>query len=88
MQRITLHALPEDELWDVFKFVEKTEECCRTAAVEFYRKSLLVEEAVEEILELVGKAATAFKGTSDADQFDLMNDEGNQLTVLFHELKF
>lgn len=76
MQKITLHSLPEDEPWSVEEFVEKTEEACRLAAVDLHRKSLMVEEAVEEVLELVKNAAESLKDTADSDQFNFL-DEGN-----------
>lgn len=76
MQKITLHALPDDEPWGVDDFVERTEESCRSAAVDLHRKSLMVEEAVEEVLELVRNAATSFKSTAETDQFDFLNREG------------
>lgn len=80
MQKITLHALPEEEPWTVEEFVEKTDEACRAAAVDLHRKSLMVEEAVEEVLELVRNAADSFKGVLDADQFSFL-DEGNILNL-------
>lgn len=61
MQKVTLHALPEDDPWTVEEFVEKTEDNCRQAALELNRRSLMVEEAVEEVLELVRKAAESYK---------------------------
>lgn len=76
MQKITLHALPEDEPWSVEDFVERTEESCRNAAIDLHRKSLMAEEAVEEVLELVRNAATSFKSTAETDQFDFLNREG------------
>lgn len=42
----------------------------------------MVEEAVEEVLELVRKAADAFKATQDGDEFDFMVD-GNQSINVF-----
>ena len=58
MQTITLHALPEnrEKPWPIEVFYQKIEEACRTSAVELHRKSLMIEEAVEEILSLVKKA--------------------------------
>lgn len=55
MQVISLHALPDcyDEPWTIEYFLEKNEGLCRFAANELHRKSLMVEEAVEEILALV-----------------------------------
>lgn len=76
MQKITLHYLPEDEPWNVENFIEKIEETCKTAAEDLNRKSIMVEEAVEEVLELVRNAATAFKSAADSDQFDYLNADG------------
>jgi dynein heavy chain len=39
---------------------------------ELNRKSLMVEEAVEEILDLVKKAAQAYKASTGVDEFDFM----------------
>nr|CAD7258976.1 unnamed protein product [Timema shepardi]CAD7569562.1 unnamed protein product [Timema californicum] len=76
MQKVTLQALPIDEPWTVEEFLERTEDTCLCAAVELNRKSLMVEEAVEEVLELVRKAAQAFKANQETDDFDfLMEDD-------------
>lgn len=55
MQSISLHALPDadEEPWTVEEFIEKNDTICRSAATDLHRKSLMVEEAVEEILKLV-----------------------------------
>ncbi|XP_015833540.2 dynein axonemal heavy chain 5 isoform X3 [Tribolium castaneum] len=68
MQSVQLHALPEidDEPWSVDDFCDKMDEVCRSAATELHRKSLMVEEAVEEILTLVRKARIA--GDSQAEE--------------------
>ncbi|KAK1128262.1 hypothetical protein K0M31_002732 [Melipona bicolor] len=82
MQKITLHSLPEsDQLWTIEEFVEKTEEICRLAAVDLYRKSMMVEEAVEEVLDLVKNAAENFKGAANSNQFEFFNTEENEETV-------
>ncbi|KZC10625.1 Dynein heavy chain 5, axonemal [Dufourea novaeangliae] len=76
MQKITLHSLPEsDQAWTIEKFVEKTEEICRLAAVDLYRKSMMVEEAVEEVLGLVKNAAENFKSAANSSHFDFFNNE-------------
>lgn len=41
---------------------------------ELNRKSQMVEEAVEEVLELVRKAAEVFKATHENDDFDFIAD--------------
>lgn len=78
MQKITLHSMPEsDQPWTIEEFVEKTEEVCRLAAVDLYRKSMMVEEAVEEVLDLVKNAAENFKATANSSQFEFFNSEGD-----------
>lgn len=62
MQDVSLLVLPgEEEIWTVEEFIEKNEEACRQAAIELNRKSHMVEEAVEEVLDLVNKATQTFK---------------------------
>lgn len=62
MQEVTLQILPgDDEIWTVDEFLEKSEESCRQAAIELNRKSQMVEEAVEEVLDLVNKASQIFQ---------------------------
>ncbi|XP_049782831.1 dynein axonemal heavy chain 5 [Schistocerca cancellata] len=75
MQKVCLHALPQDEPWSVEEFLQQTEDICRNAAIELNRKSLMVEEAVEEVLELVRRAGEAMKTSSDGDVFSCMLDE-------------
>ncbi|CAG5099433.1 Similar to DNAH5: Dynein heavy chain 5 [Cotesia congregata] len=75
MQKITLHALPEEDPWSIEEFLEKTNEACRVAAIDLHRRSLMVEEAVEEVLQLVKNAADNFKN-NEPDQYDLGGDEG------------
>lgn len=78
MQKVTLHALPEsDQPWTIEEFVEKNEEICRIAAVDLHRKSTMVEEAVEEVLQLVRKATENFKSTANSDQFEFLTSKGN-----------
>lgn len=78
MQKITLHSMPEsDQPWTIEEFVEKTEEVCRLAAVDLYRKSMMVEEAVEEVLDLVKNAAENFKAAANSSQFEFFNTEGD-----------
>lgn len=55
MQSVSLHALPdsEEETWTIEEFAERNDSICRNSAMELQRKSLMVDEAVEEILTLV-----------------------------------
>lgn len=54
MQNINLVTMPEtEETWTIEEFLERAEDSCRASAVDLHRKSLMVEEAVEEVLELV-----------------------------------
>ncbi|XP_033349446.1 dynein heavy chain 5, axonemal isoform X1 [Bombus vosnesenskii] len=82
MQKITLHSMPEsDQPWTIEEFVEKTEEVCRLAAVDLYRKSMMVEEAVEEVLDLVKNAAENFKAAANSSQFEFFNSEEKEEVV-------
>ncbi|XP_050507714.1 dynein axonemal heavy chain 5 [Diabrotica virgifera virgifera] len=58
MQIVQLYALPEigEEAWTVESFCSKIDNICRNSAIELHKKSLMVEEAVEEILSLVKRA--------------------------------
>jgi dynein heavy chain len=75
MQKVTLRALPTDEPWTVEEFLERTEDTCHSAAVELNRMSLMVEEAVEEVLDLVKKAAEEFEACGGEDEFDFLMEE-------------
>lgn len=75
MQSVSLHVLPEDVSWSVDDFIDKIEATCRAAATELHRKSLMVEEAVEEILLLVRNAARNFQSTQP-DEFDFLKQDG------------
>lgn len=49
----------------------------RNACVELNRKSHMVEEAVEEVLDLVKKAAQQIKPTEINPDFEFLIAEGN-----------
>ncbi|XP_050432698.1 dynein axonemal heavy chain 5 [Adelges cooleyi] len=78
MHNITLYTFPDDDTtWTAEEFLERTDETCRLASIELNRKSMLVEEAVEEVLNLVQQAnekvtipklthEPSFKGVPDA----------------------
>lgn len=86
MQKVTLHALPEsDQPWTIEEFVEKNGEICRAAAIDLHRKSTMVEEAVEEVLQLVRKATDSFKSTASY-QFDFLASESNVTIIEIHYL--
>uniref|UniRef100_A0A182YK77 AAA+ ATPase domain-containing protein n=1 Tax=Anopheles stephensi TaxID=30069 RepID=A0A182YK77_ANOST len=75
MQDITLQSFPpDDEMWTVEEFLENNEEACRQAAIELNRKSQMVEEAVEEVLDLVHRASQTFKRMVGAEN-DFFVDE-------------
>ncbi|GLV32121.1 Dynein heavy chain 1 [Carabus blaptoides fortunei] len=79
MQSVSLHVLPEgDTPWSVDDFIDKIEATCRAAATELHRKSLMVEEAVEEVLLLVRNAAQNFQSTQP-DEFDFLKQDDNEL---------
>lgn len=74
MQEISLQTFPVDELWTVKQFLDKNEDACRAAAIELNRKSQMVEEAVEEVLDLVQKASVIFRNMIGAEN-DLFSEE-------------
>lgn len=86
MQKVTLHALPDsDQPWTIEEFVEKNEEICRTATVDLHRKSTMIEEAVEEVLQLVRQATDNFKNNTNVNQFDFLTNEGNSYQLMISD---
>ncbi|CAG9558497.1 unnamed protein product [Danaus chrysippus] len=80
MQEVSLLTLPDEMPWSVEEFIECVETGCRSACVELNRKSLMVEEAVEEVLDLVKKAAQQVKPTEINPDFEfLIADDDSQL---------
>ncbi|XP_039763737.1 dynein heavy chain 5, axonemal [Pararge aegeria] len=80
MQEVTLISLPEETPWSVDEFIEHVESGCRSACVELNRKSLMVEEAVEEVLDLVKKAAQQAKPIEINPDFEfLIADDDAQM---------
>lgn len=71
MQNVQLHALPEldEEPWNISDFCDRSDEACRAAAIELHRKSLMVEEAVEEILSLVRRSRIDIPSQSVDEMF-------------------
>lgn len=55
----------------------------RNTALELNRKSLMVEEAVEEVLDLVKKAAQQFNNDNMSAEFDFMMEEGGNFIYYF-----
>ncbi|KAF6202133.1 hypothetical protein GE061_004531 [Apolygus lucorum] len=72
IQNVNLNVLPFGKPWTIEEFIERTDENCRHAAVELNRKSLMVEEAVEEILELVRKSAEEFKAIAPNNEVEFL----------------
>lgn len=71
MQMIQLHALPEinEEPWTIDAFCNSIDNVCRNAAIELHKKSLMVEEAVEEIMALVKKVNIDTEENQDEEGF-------------------
>lgn len=71
MQLIQLHALPEmnEQPWNIDFFCNTIDSVCRNAATELHKKSLMIEEAVEEIMTLVKKVNINPEGSDDDDDF-------------------
>lgn len=72
MQEISLQTLPSDgQFWTIEEFLEKNEESCRLAAIELNRKSQMVSESVEEVLNLVQDASLTLKSMMSTESDDL-----------------
>lgn len=69
---------PDGELWSVEQFLERNEDVCRHAAIELNRKSKMVEEAVEEVLDLVQKASVIFRNMIGPEN-DLFGEEEQRM---------
>lgn len=65
-------------MWSVQEFLDKNEDACRQAAIELNRKSQMVEEAVEEVLDLVQKASVIFRNMIGAEN-DIFGDEEQRM---------
>ncbi|XP_068620684.1 dynein axonemal heavy chain 5 [Battus philenor] len=80
MQEVSLITLPEHTPWSVEEFLEHVESGTRNACVELNRKSLMVEEAVEEVLDLIKKAAQQIKPAEINPDFEfLIADAGSTI---------
>ncbi|XP_055377517.1 dynein axonemal heavy chain 5 [Condylostylus longicornis] len=74
MQDVNLPVLPnDDEVWTTEEFLERSEIASRCAAIELNRKSQMVSEAVEEVLNLVDKATDTFKEIAGDDVVTLFD---------------
>ncbi|CAH1099757.1 unnamed protein product [Psylliodes chrysocephalus] len=82
MQVIQLYALPGngEESWTVENFCNKIDMVCTTAAIELHKKSLMIEEAVEEILSLVKRADIDPQSSLDEDAFTFEDEDKNAET--------
>lgn len=82
MQDVTLQTLPPNgQTWTIEEFLDKNEESCRLAAIELNRKSLMVSEAVEEVLNLVQNATQTFKSMISTDS-DILAQGKSALNLL------
>ncbi|XP_057658943.1 dynein axonemal heavy chain 5 [Diorhabda carinulata] len=77
MQVIQLYALPDigEDPWTVDMFCNKIDTICRNSAIELQKKSLMVEEAVEEILSLVKRANIDPQCSLDEESFAFEDEE-------------
>ncbi|XP_045541937.1 dynein axonemal heavy chain 5 [Papilio machaon] len=80
MQEVSLVNLPEEVPWSMEEFIEHVESGSRNACIELNRKSLMVEEAVEEVLDLVKKAAQQIKPTEINPDFEFLIGEDEMQT--------
>ncbi len=52
MNSIQLHALPEGQPWTLEKFLSEIKMTCRSAACDLHRVSMMIEDAVEDLIAL------------------------------------
>ncbi len=52
MNYIKLHALPESQPWTLDKFLDEIKKTCRCAACDLHRVSMMIEDAVEDLIVL------------------------------------
>ena len=52
MDSIKLYALPKSEPWTLDRFLEEIKDACKDAAADLNRKSVMIEDAVEDLIGL------------------------------------
>ena len=71
LQSITemiLYEFPTEDPWTLEYFLEKIKEKCVYAAVELQRKSLMIEEAIEDLIELAREENPRKKEEEEAEK--------------------
>lgn len=76
-----LVELPEDEPWTVIDFMANTEELCSTGARELQTKSVNVEDAANELINMLLTLPEAPEDQDDDFEPEELNNEG-MLTVM------
>ena len=56
MDSIKLYALPKSEPWTLDRFLEEIKDACKEAAADLNRKSVMIEDAVEDLIGLALQA--------------------------------
>ena len=56
MDSIKLYALPKSEPWTLDRFLEEIKDACKDAAADLNRKSVMIEDAVEDLIGLALQA--------------------------------
>merc|ERR1712029_945874 len=56
MDSIKLYALPRTEPWTLEKFLEEIKDACKDSAADLNRKSVMIEDAVEDLISLTLQA--------------------------------
>ena len=67
MTEIELYELPSDKPWTLDRFLDRVKERCIFGATELQRKSLMVEEAIEDLITLASEVDAKKTDGKDTD---------------------
>ncbi|CAB4063578.1 DNAH [Lepeophtheirus salmonis] len=65
MDSVPLHALPFEEDWTLDRFIEEIKVTCRRGAHGLHRKSMMIEDAVEDLISLALQSSNIVDSTFD-----------------------
>ena len=77
MDYVKLYALPKTEPWTLDRFLEEIKDACKDGAADLNRKSVMIEDAVEDLIGLAMQALNL----PDPESFD----ENNSNVASNHE---
>ncbi len=72
MSYVKLYALPESQPWTLDRFLDEIKHTCREAAKDLHRVSMMVEDAVEDLIFLAVQSLN-MDDDGDGDQGQLQS---------------